>query len=78
MQVNFPYTPFSGGTNLGEEAEEVRVCENKKEDDGAQINNLVELGFLKIFYLICLTWKKAEVVVLVGIIIWHEKSKCAF
>jgi hypothetical protein len=27
----------------------------EKEDDGAQINNLVELGILKIFYLI---WKK--------------------
>ena len=45
------------------------VGEKEKEDDGAQINNLVELGFLKIFYLMCLTWKKAEVRVLVGIII---------
>jgi hypothetical protein len=45
------------------------VCEEEKEDDGGQINNLVELGFLKIFYLMCLRWKKAEVGVLVGIII---------
>jgi hypothetical protein len=27
---------------------------------GFQINNLVELGFLKIFYLMCLTRKKKE------------------
>jgi hypothetical protein len=37
------------------------VREEEKEDDGAQINNLVELGFSKIFYLMCLTWKKDEV-----------------
>jgi hypothetical protein len=30
----------------------------KKKMNGAQINNLVELDFLKIFYLVCLTWKK--------------------
>jgi hypothetical protein len=38
---------------------------------GFQINNLVELGFLKIFYLMCLIFKKkkAKVRILVGIII---------
>jgi hypothetical protein len=50
--------PASGGMNLGEEAEE----------DSAQMNNLIELGFLKIFYLMCLTKKKKiEVGILVGI-----------
>jgi hypothetical protein len=41
--------------------------EEEKEEDGAQMNNSVELGFLKIFY--CLTKKKVEVGILVGIII---------
>jgi hypothetical protein len=36
MQVNLPSTPVCGGTNLGKE---------EKEDDIAQINNLIELGF---------------------------------
>jgi hypothetical protein len=45
------------------------VHEEEKEDDGSQINNLVELGFSKIFYLMCLAWKKVEVRVLVDIII---------
>jgi hypothetical protein len=43
------------------------VREEEKEEDGAQMNNSVELGFLKIFY--CLTKKKVEVGILVGIII---------
>jgi hypothetical protein len=42
------------------------VHEEEKED-GAQMNNSVELGFLKIFY--CLTKKKVEIGILVGIII---------
>jgi hypothetical protein len=29
--------------------------EDKKDDDGSHINNLIELGFLKIFYLMCLS-----------------------
>jgi hypothetical protein len=33
------------------------VCEEEKEEDGVQMNNSVELGFLKIFY--CLTKKKS-------------------
>jgi hypothetical protein len=30
------------------------VREEEKEDDSAQINNLIEFGFFKIFYLLCL------------------------
>jgi hypothetical protein len=41
--------------------------EEEKEENGAQMNNSVELGFLKIFY--CLTKKKVEIGILVGIII---------
>jgi hypothetical protein len=36
------------------------VREEEKEEDGAHMNNLVELGFLKIFYLMCLTKKKKK------------------
>jgi hypothetical protein len=63
-----PSAPASGGTNFGEEAKEHNVREEEKEGGSAQINNLIELRFLKIFYL-CMTWSKYEVRVLVGIII---------
>jgi hypothetical protein len=52
--------------NLGKKHD---IREKEKENDGAQINNLVELGFLKIFYLMCLMWKKDKVGVLVDKII---------
>jgi hypothetical protein len=45
------------------------IHEEEKDDDGSHINNLIELSFLKIFYLMCLTWKKAKVGILVGIVI---------
>jgi hypothetical protein len=61
-----PSTPASAGMNL-EKKHDIR--EKEKENDGAQINNLVELGFLKIFYLMCLMWKKDKVGVLVDKII---------
>jgi hypothetical protein len=46
--------------------EEEEEKETKKNNNlfsfelGFQINNLVELGFLKIFYLMCLTYKKKK------------------
>ena len=44
------------------------IHEEEKEDGSAQINNLVELDFFKIFCLRCLAWKKTKLGVLVGII----------
>ena len=41
---DLPFTPASGSTKLVEEAEEHDIREEER-DDGAQINNLVELGF---------------------------------
>jgi hypothetical protein len=64
--------------NNVEEEEEDKEKETKKKNNlfsfelGFQINNWVELGFLKIFYLMCLIFfffKKAKVRILVGIII---------